>query len=188
MFEILGIYGISSDIIEAIKMLYRDTSSTILTPDGETSPFSIKAGILQGDTLAPFLFIVVVDYVLRMSVDNINKKGFQLHPRKSSRHPAIYLTDTDFADDIALISNSLENAQALLNSLESASNCVGLYLNETKTEYINKCQTNNANLEIKTLNNKTLNKVVDYKYLGSFVSTSEKDFNTRKRNGMGSLQ
>ena len=58
MFEILELYGIPIQIIDAIKLLYTVTSSTILTPDGETSPFPIKAGILKGDTLAPFLIIV----------------------------------------------------------------------------------------------------------------------------------
>ena len=103
MFEILKLYGIPDKIISAIRVLYTDTSSTILTTDGETPPFSINAGILQGDTLAPFLFIIVVDYVLRMSVDSITNKGFEIQPRRSTRHPAQYLTDTDFADDIALI-------------------------------------------------------------------------------------
>ena len=179
MFEILECYGIPSDIIEAIKILYTDTSATILTPDGETAPFEITAGILQGDTLAPFLFIIVVDYILRMSVDQINEKGFQLSPRKSSRHPSKHITDSDFADDIALISNTLEDAQALLQSLESAANCVGLYLNETKTEYVNHCETN-PDLQIKTLNGTILKQVADYKYLGSFVLNSEKDLNIRK--------
>lgn len=180
MFEILGLYGIPKEIVDAIKLLYTDTSSTILTPDGETDLFSIKAGILQGDTLAPFLFIVVVDYVLRNSLDLIKSKGFQLHPRKSTRHPAVYLTDTDFADDIALTSNSLENAQALLHALEEASNCVGLYLNERKTEYMSNLKTNDTDHSIKTLNNTSLKKVEDYKYLGSYISSSQKDFITRK--------
>ena len=34
MFEILGLYGIPSEIINAIKVLYSNTKSTILTPDG----------------------------------------------------------------------------------------------------------------------------------------------------------
>ena len=88
---------------------------------------------MQGDTLAPFLFIIVVDYVLRMSIDTISSKGYELTTRRSTRHPAQYLIDTDFADEIALISESLVNAQCLLQSLEQASNCVGLYLNEKKT-------------------------------------------------------
>ena len=95
-----------------------------MTSDGETEPLEILAGILQGDTLAPS-FIIVLDYVLRNSLDLNNSNGLQLHPRRSSRNPAVYLTDADFADDIALISNSVENAQKLLNSLESAANCMG---------------------------------------------------------------
>ena len=83
MFDILGLYGIPKEIVDAIKLLYTDTSSTILTPDGETSPLFVKAGILQGDTLVPFLFIMVVDYVLRNSVDTIKIKGFQLPPHSS---------------------------------------------------------------------------------------------------------
>ena len=75
MFEILGLYGIPTKIINAIKVLYTDTISSILTPDGETEPFSILSGILQCDTLAPFLFIIVADYVLRMSVDKVHTKG-----------------------------------------------------------------------------------------------------------------
>ena len=97
-----------------------------MTPDGETDPLVILAGILQGDTLAPFLFIMVLHYVLRKSLDLNNSKGLQLYPRRSSRNPAIHLTDAGFADDLALISNSIQNAQTLLNSLESAANCVGL--------------------------------------------------------------
>ena len=114
MFEILGLYGITTKIINAIKVLYTDTISSILKSDGETEPFSILSGILQGDTLVPFLFIILVDYVLRMSVDKIHNKGYELKPQQSSRHPAGHLTDADFADDIALISQFLANAQSLL--------------------------------------------------------------------------
>ena len=103
MFKILALYGIPAALIDAIKILYTDTSATVLSPDGETEAFDICAGILQGDTLAPFLFIIVLDYVLRMSVDKINDNGLEIHPRKSSRNPAVHLTDTDFVDDIALI-------------------------------------------------------------------------------------
>ena len=62
MFEILKLYGIPDKMISIAKVMYTDTASTI--PDRETPPFSINASTLQGDTLAPFLFIIVVDYVL----------------------------------------------------------------------------------------------------------------------------
>ena len=114
-----------------------------------------------------------------MSIDTISSKGYEIKPRRSTRHPAQYLTDTDFADDIALISESLVNAQSLLQSLEQASNCVGLYLNEKKTEYMNKCN-NDSDFIIKTIQDKLLKMVSDYVYLGSYISSSEKDFLTRK--------
>ena len=101
MFEILRLYGILEGIIAAIKFMYTDNSLTVMTTDGETQTFPTLAGILQGDTLAPFLFIMVVAYIMRrVSVDTITEKGYLLHPRRGSRQPAEYLTDTDFADDI----------------------------------------------------------------------------------------
>ena len=130
--------------------------------------------------MAPFLFILVVDYILRMSVDQIPDKGLEAQPRRSSRYPARHLTDADFADDLALISGSLANAQSLLSSLEKAANCVGLYLNESKTEYLNHCQIIDSDFSIKTINGRELKCVQDYKYLGSFISDSVKDFKTRK--------
>ena len=88
------------------------------------------------------------------------------------------MTDTDFADDIALISSAIKNAQSLLISLEQAANSVGLHLNEKKTEYMNLSADKTS--EIKTLSGALLNCKEDYKYLGSFISSSEKDFLTRK--------
>ena len=46
MFEILKLYGIPDQIIAAIKVMYTDTSSTVLSTDGETSSFPILAGTL----------------------------------------------------------------------------------------------------------------------------------------------
>ena len=69
MEQILQIYGIPTETIEAIRMLYRNTRSTVGSPDGDTAFFEIISGVLQGDTLAPFLFILCLDYILKTSVD-----------------------------------------------------------------------------------------------------------------------
>ena len=54
-------------IIFAIRLLYTDPKASVETSDGETDSFPIFAGIVQGGTVAPFLFILVVDYVMGMS-------------------------------------------------------------------------------------------------------------------------
>ena len=68
--------------------------------------FAITSGILQGDTMAPLLFIIVLVYVLRTSVDSLNYKGLEVEPRKSSRYPSKHVNDVDFADDLALMADS----------------------------------------------------------------------------------
>jgi len=71
--------------------------------NGETDVFDITAGVLQGDTLAPFLFIIVLDYALRKAIDGREEElGLQTKQRRSRRCPATYITDLDFADDIAI--------------------------------------------------------------------------------------
>ena len=67
MLEILKAYGIPETIVSAIGMMYRDTEAQVISPDGETEFFSILAGVLQGDTLAPLLFIIVLDYAFKNS-------------------------------------------------------------------------------------------------------------------------
>jgi hypothetical protein len=37
----------------------------VRTTDGTSDPFDLTVGVLQGDTLAPCLFVLVMDYVLR---------------------------------------------------------------------------------------------------------------------------
>ena len=111
MFEILQAYGIPGIIIDAIKAIYTDSTALVISPDGVTEPFPILAGVLQGDTLAPFLFIVVLDYVMRHALKDIHlSTGVILEERKSRRHPELRLHDLDFADDIALLSSSIQSA------------------------------------------------------------------------------
>ena len=87
--------------------------------------------------LLPSSLNIVLDYVLRLSLDPLNNRGLQIRPKRSRRHPAQHLTDLDFADDLALITELVEDAEALLQSLEKAAALIGLHCNENKTEYIN---------------------------------------------------
>ncbi|GAA6093907.1 uncharacterized protein LOC122815288, partial, partial [Tachysurus ichikawai] len=65
MFEILHHYGIPIKLVNAIKTIYNNSKSAVLVEGELTDEFDITTGVLQGDTLAPFLFIIVIDYVLK---------------------------------------------------------------------------------------------------------------------------
>ena len=145
------------------------------SPAGDTEYCDIVAGVLQGDTLAPYLFIICLDYVLRKSIDKIRENGFELTKKRSRRYPAKTITDADYADDIAILANTPNQAETLLHSLERAAAGIGLHVNAHKTEYMCYNQTGN----ISTLDGPSLKLVDKFTYLGSSVSSAEKDIDTR---------
>ena len=55
----------SKETVAAIMMLYKNTQVKVCLSDGDTEYFDIVTGVLQGDTLAPYLFIICLDYVGR---------------------------------------------------------------------------------------------------------------------------
>ena len=69
MFQILRAYSFPETIIQAVIAMYTDVEAKVVSPDGETDFFKITAGVLQGDTLAPYLFVIVLleDTVLRLA-------------------------------------------------------------------------------------------------------------------------
>ena len=75
MEQILLTYGILKETITAIMMLYKNTKVKVHSPDRDTDYFDIVAGFLQEDSLAPYLFIISLDYVLRMSINLMNNNN-----------------------------------------------------------------------------------------------------------------
>lgn len=123
------------EIIEAIEATYSETWAKVRTADGETETFQILAGVLQGDTLAPFLFIVALDCALRRAIEGREEElGFTLQKRASRRVAAKMVTDLDFADDITLLSDTVEQACTLLLVVEKECKNIGLGLNVKKTK------------------------------------------------------
>ena len=77
MEKILLAYGLPEETVAAIMMLYRNTKVKVRSLDGDTDYFDIVAGVMQGDTLAPYLFIISLNYVLKTSIVKIKEKGFK---------------------------------------------------------------------------------------------------------------
>ena len=136
------------------------------------------AGVLQGDTLAPYLFIIVLDYCMSIALAKVPEAGFTITPARSRRVKAEKVVDTDFADDIALLADSVEEVQEILEEVEKAAAAVGLQMNEDKTKYLVK------NIEdptpVKAMSGKSIELVEDFLYLGGWVESTEKDIKVRK--------
>ncbi len=88
-----------------------------------------------------------------MSINKMTKE-------RSRRYPAQTITDTDYADDIALLANTLAKAKSLLHSLERAAAGIGLHVNAHKTEYM--CF--NQRGDISSLDGSSLKRVDKFTY------------------------
>ena len=163
MEQILLAYSLPKETIAAITILYRNTKVKVRPLDGDTEYFDIVTGVLQGNTLAQYLFIICLDYVLRTSIDKIRENSFKLTKKKSRRYPGKTITDADYADDIAIQANTPNQAETLLHSLERAAAGIGLHVNAHKMEYMCYNQTG----DISTLDGTPLKLVDKFTYLGS---------------------
>ena len=89
------------------------------------------------------------------------------------------ITNADYADDIALLANTPDQAETLLHSLERAAAGIGLHVNTHKTEFM--CFNQKGN--ISTLDETSLKLVDKFTYLGSSVSSTKKDIDPRLTKG-----
>ena len=61
MLKMLRAYGIPGKIVNAVAVMYDIMLAKVRSPDGDTDFFTVLSGVLQGDTLAPLLFAIVLN-------------------------------------------------------------------------------------------------------------------------------
>ena len=82
------------------------------------------------------------------------------------------------------LANTPTQAETQLHSLEQADAGIGLHVNTHKTEYI--CFNQRGN--ISTLNDSSLKLVDKFTYLGTRVSSTETDIDTRRAKAINHME
>ena len=113
--------------------------------------------------------------MLRTSTDKIRENGFELTKKRSRRHHAKAITDVDYDDDIAILANTHDQAKTLQYSLKRAAAGICLHVNAHKTEHMCFHQTG----DISILGGSSMKLEDKFTYLGSSISSTEKDIDTR---------
>ena len=83
------------------------------------------------------------------------------------------MTDAGYTDDLVLLTNSCAETECLLYRLEQWAGGIGLYGNTNKTEF----QSFKQGVAISTISGKPLKLVDKFIYLGSNISSTERDLN-----------
>ena len=97
--RILAFLGIPEDFILIVSNLYFDAHTKFLTPHGWTRLLQILRGMIQGDSLSPLIFILLVEPLIRWIKST--QKGFTLTSNNLS------LTNKWYADDATLVAATI---------------------------------------------------------------------------------
>ncbi|VDP53699.1 unnamed protein product [Schistosoma margrebowiei] len=129
-----------------------------------TDAFQVRTKVRQGCLLSPFLFLLVVDWIMKTSTFE-GKYGIQLTAYS-------LLDDFVFADYLVLLSHTYEQMQIKTGSVTAVFATVGLSIHKEKTKVL-KYNTENSNLI--TLDGETLEDVESFTYLRSIINIISPD-------------
>nr|KAG5711924.1 hypothetical protein BaRGS_026365 [Batillaria attramentaria] len=124
LWKLLRHYGVPGKIISLIQCTYKDMSCRIAHAGQLSESFEVKTGVRQGCLLSPFLFLLVIDWIMKTTTTG-RKNGIQWTLWAQ-------LDDLDFADDLALLSHSHSQMQDKTTCLEATSAGTGLKINGGK--------------------------------------------------------
>lgn len=142
--------------------MYIDNECAVVTSSGPSDWFKIKSGVKQGCNMSGFLFLMVIDWVMRKSTAE-NNTGIRWNFTTK-------LDDLDYADDIALLSSTKEHLQRKLNNVSKHAQSTGLKINASKTKVMR--LNANTNQSITSTDGKEIEDVKSFTYLGSILTTT----------------
>ncbi|VDO48262.1 unnamed protein product [Schistosoma margrebowiei] len=125
LWKILRHYGVPEKIVSIIRNSYDGQQCKVVHGGQLTDAFQVSTGVGQGCLLFPFLFLLVVDWIMRTSTS----EGIQSTARNQ-------LDDLHFADDLALISHTHEQMQTKRASVAAVSASIGLSIHKGKTKVL----------------------------------------------------
>ena len=117
--------GIPDHLTCLLRNLYAGQEATVRTGHGTTDWFQIGKGVCQGCILAPCLFNLYAEYIMRNTGLEEAQAGIKIAGRNIN-----YLR---YADDTTLMAESEEELKSLLKVKEESEK-VGLKLNIQKTK------------------------------------------------------
>ena len=107
IFQALRNIGINETYINIIEDIYTDATAKVHIEKEESEEIKILRGVRQGDPISPKLFTASIQEVFKNS--ELKTNGIEIDGEK--------LTDLRFADDIALTTNSVQDMEIQLNTI-----------------------------------------------------------------------
>ena len=171
LWKIMESYGIPSKLVRMVNTMYDGSQCAVVEGTGQTDWFDVKSGVKQGCNMSGFLFLLVIDWIMRRTVTGANT-GIRWKLWSN-------LDNLGFADDIALTSSMKCQIQQKVTNLSTNSKTTGLKINSEKTKLLRLNTTSNENVQV---DEHDIEDVESFMYLGAYISKSggtEEDIKAR---------
>jgi exonuclease III len=183
--DALAAFQVPRRLMTAIMSCYRHGhKSHAMWVELVAKSYELQSGVLQGDTLAPYLFVLILDCLLDEAVppalhlplspclrahESLASQRYNLRPRRN-QPTGKHLGELGFADDLAFPAVDCSTVKIILHRLQSAARNIGLELNlgRNKTEILLLTPDDADRPEpILDIDGRPVPYCRDYKYLGS---------------------
>ncbi|VDO63652.1 unnamed protein product [Schistosoma margrebowiei] len=173
LWKLLQHYGVSQKIVNIIQNSYDGLNCEIVRGGQLTKSFEIKTGVRQGCLPSSYPLLLVINWFMKTSTSE-GKHGIQWTY-------SMQLDDLDFADDLALLSQTQQQMQEKTTSVAAASAGVGFNIHKGKSKVL---RYNTACTKPITIDGEDLEDVKTFTYLGSINDEHDgSDANVKARIG-----
>jgi exonuclease III len=159
LWQVMRSYNIEEGLIRVIEALYNDASSAVKLNSCIGDFFKMSIGVRQGCILSPTLFNIFLEKIMQETLDD-HQTSISIGGRP--------LCNLRFADDIDLLAGSNEELQELSDKLVERAGSYGMEISTEKSKVM--INTTDARSGKITLNQKQLEEVNNFKYLGAILS------------------
>lgn len=159
LFKYLETTGIDNRDLRLIQNIYWEQKASVLVDDNETDKIIIQRGVRQGCVLSPTLFNVYSEVIFNEALEG----------QCGVRTGGETINNIRYADDTAIMAESIEDLQFLIDRVTRECSNNGLSINTSKTKMLVVSKRDVGHTQL-IVNNEPITKVNHFKYLGCWIN------------------
>ena len=162
MWTIMREMGIPGKLTRLCRVCYEHSRCMVRVGGEKSREFEVVSGLRQGCPLAPTLFNIALEWIIRRMT---SEGGVKLSGNS--------IGALAYADDVDLIGESLHEIDAKAREFVTEAGRVGLKVNEGKTKIVHAVRGEPDGPRVVSCGEMNIEVVPEFKYLGSIITSND---------------